>query len=158
MICGPPAAGESTWIRNKANHGDVVIDLEALTGALTVASRTTHEQQPHLVPIALDAREAAIKRALPLVSKCDVYLIHSFPDLSAVQGYLSHGAQFVVVDPGQAVVLRRIEASRPLEMRKVAGSWYGLRANALRAALHREGHFPIKVSAADQRDDLVESG
>jgi predicted kinase len=125
VITGPPAAGKSSWIDAHAKPSDVVIDLDRITVALTGPGAPHWNHAPLQHRVAQRARYAAI----------DVYLIHTMPNAKAMAKYKRLRARIVVVDPGETIVMQRIEAMRAPEMERVASRWYNARRHLPREAM-----------------------
>lgn len=138
VVIGPPAAGKSTWIRERAQPGDVVIDYDLIATALAGPHSDGHTHRRPLATIAFRAREAAITEALRHVDALDVYVIHSIPQAMALNRYRKHGAQVVTVDPGREVVEARCRAERPNDSLKVVERWYARRSALPRPAARVE--------------------
>ncbi|WP_235578971.1 MULTISPECIES: ATP-binding protein [unclassified Rhodococcus (in: high G+C Gram-positive bacteria)] len=125
VITGPPAAGKSTWVREHATHGDIVIDYDLLANTLTVPDPTgsDHDHTPAVKAVAKAARKAAIDKALTLTDS-DTYLIHSTPSPTLLRYYRDRGAEIITVDPGIDVVMARARKERPWWMQPVIKRWY----------------------------------
>ncbi|QLF83884.1 polynucleotide kinase [Gordonia phage Moosehead] len=124
VITGPPAAGKTTWVRDHAQHGDIIIDYDTIAVALTTAHTDDHVHPEHVKTVTKAARRAAIEAALPLADQVDVYLIHSTPSATQLDSYREHGARIITIDPGKDVVLDRIADTRPWQLTNVAKDWY----------------------------------
>ncbi|SDP60921.1 AAA domain-containing protein [Actinopolyspora xinjiangensis] len=124
VVTGPPASGKSTWVRQQAKAGDIVIDFDTLANALTVAEFDNHEHPRHLVNVAKAARTAAIGEALKHSTDVDVYLLHSTPGAEALRRYRRQGARIVTIDPGEHIVRERCKRLRPSAMLPVVDRWY----------------------------------
>lgn len=124
VVIGPPAAGKSTWIRERAKPDDIVIDFDLIAAALTGPSAPRHDHTPAVWAVTRAARRAAIKAAVGWADQTDVYIIHSTPAESTLTRYREQGARIVTVDPGRDVVMERCRRERPPAMLKVAGEWY----------------------------------
>ncbi|MFD5370812.1 hypothetical protein [Streptomyces sp. NPDC127103] len=127
VVTGPPAAGKSSWIQAHATARDIVIDLDLIAVALTGPGAPQWNHDPIVQRVAQSARFAAIKEATQHLGKVDVYLIHTMPNAKALVKYERLKARIIAVDPGQDVVMARIEAMRSPEMKRVATRWYGQR-------------------------------
>jgi hypothetical protein len=125
VITGPPAAGKSTWVREHATHGDIVIDYDLLANTLTVPDPTgsDHDHTAAVKAVAKAARKAAIDKALTLTDS-DTYLIHSTPSPTLLRYYRDRGAEIITVDPGIDVVMARARKERPWWMQPVIKRWY----------------------------------
>ncbi|MFJ1808535.1 MULTISPECIES: AAA family ATPase [unclassified Streptomyces] len=129
VITGPPASGKSSWIQSHATARDIVIDLDLITRALTGPGAPQWNQDPTILRVAHRARYAALDEAIQVRDKADVYLIHTMPSAKAMAKYKRLDARIVTVDPGEAIVMQRIEAMRDTDMRRVATRWYRGRRN-----------------------------
>lgn len=129
VVTGPPAAGKTTWVRQHAKPGDIVIDYDLLAGALTAPGTDTSGLSKTLRGVTFRARAAAISEALKHCDSVDVYVIHTLPNEQARDRYAAHNARIVVVDPGVSVVLERIRSQRSPSMVAVARRWYATRGD-----------------------------
>lgn len=123
LVTGPPASGKSTWVREHARHGDVTIDYDALAGTLTPPGKQ-HAWPAHIKAITKAARQAAIDTAIRHAANVNVYVIHSSPSPTLVNHYREHGAEIIVIDPGQDVVMARAKRERPWQMQQAIKEWY----------------------------------
>lgn len=60
VVCGPPGAGKSTYVKDRMKWGDLVLDLDELYRALSGLPQ--HDHPDCLVPFALAARDAIINK------------------------------------------------------------------------------------------------
>jgi len=127
VVTGPPASGKSSWIDAHATARDIVIDLDRITSALTGPGAPQWNQDPTILRVAHRARYAAMDEAFTLRDRVDVYLIHTMPNAKAMARYKRLDARIVVVDPGETIVMKRIEAMRDPDMQRVATRWYNAR-------------------------------
>ncbi|MGW7239726.1 hypothetical protein [Streptomyces sp. NPDC054804] len=130
VVTGPPAGGKTSWVEARARASDIVIDLDRITRALSGPGAPQWNQDPVLLKVAHKARYAAMYEAFTLRDKTDVYLIHTMPTAKWLARYARMDAKVVAVDPGRDIVMKRIEAMRDPEMRRVAARWYGSRKQA----------------------------
>jgi hypothetical protein len=124
VVTGPPAAGKSSYIRSHAKPADVVIDLDLMALAMAGPGADHHAHDPILLRIVHRARQAAIHEAERHLNDTDVYLIHTMPSAKARAKYKRLGARIVTVDPGEAIVRRRVRDLRQPEMEAVVTRWY----------------------------------
>ena len=124
VVLGPPAAGKSTWVLERAKPGDVVIDFDRLAVALTGPGGDPHDHPAHVVTVTMAARTAAIDAALALIATVQVYVIHTSPNAGDMAHYRLLGADIVTINPGHDVVRERVAAERPARMASVAQQWY----------------------------------
>ncbi|MFF5784197.1 hypothetical protein ACFY8P_04410 [Streptomyces sp. NPDC012693] len=135
VVTGPPAAGKSSWIQARATARDIVIDLDRITVALTGPGAPQWNHDPIAQRVAQRARYAAIDEACRHLDKVDVYLIHTLPSVKWLARYKRLDAEVIAVDPGETVVMKRIEAMRSPTMQAVATKWYRQRARLPRPAM-----------------------
>lgn len=127
VVCGPPAAGKSSYIQSQAKADDIVIDLDLIAVALTGPGAPRWNHDPIVQRVAQKARYAAIDEACQHLDKVTTWLIHTMPNPKAMAKYKRLDAEIVAVDPGREIVMARIEAMRSPEMRRVASRWYSQR-------------------------------
>jgi len=60
IVCGPPGGGKTYYVREHANRGDVVVDLDVIGAALTVGAKP-HAVPEHLLRFALAARDGVLR-------------------------------------------------------------------------------------------------
>lgn len=60
VVCGPPLSGKNTYVAERRQVGDLVVDVDALHQALS--GMPTHRHHPALLPFVYDARDAVIRR------------------------------------------------------------------------------------------------
>lgn len=125
VVSGPPAAGKSTWVLTRARPVDIVIDFDRLAHALTGANADAHNHTAPVLATTRAARKAALGAALPHRHRVDVYVIHSAMTERDHLRYARLGAEFVVIDPGQAVVVARCQRARPAAAMELVRRWYG---------------------------------
>jgi hypothetical protein len=122
VVTGPPCGGKSTYIRENAEPGDIVIDMDLIALALTFGGVGSHAYPEKVRGVARAARNAAVKQALAVAQgerRLGVWIIHTDPGRDAQQMYRVSGARFVEVNPGKQVCLERLQ-SRPVENHKIA--------------------------------------
>lgn len=124
VITGPPCSGKSTWVRTHAQPDDIVVDLDRIALALAHEGTTHHDYPPHVRHVAINARAAAIRTALPLARDYDVWVIHMRPSKRDWMAYKQQGAHIVRLDPGYEEVMRRCANERPAWVSTTAHEWY----------------------------------
>lgn len=125
VVIGPPASGKTTWVREHAGPGDVVIDFDSIARALgTTPDADEYAHPQHVSWIARGARKAAIDRATRLATRCTVYVIHAIPSARDLDDYRFMRYEVEVIDPGYEVVRARVEAQRPPSFMQAVNTWY----------------------------------
>jgi predicted kinase len=122
VIHGAPCAGKSTYIREHAQPGDIVIDFDRMAQAF--GSPDTHDHNEHHKFVTIAARRAAIRQAFiehergAAVWIAQVNITPKWRDK-----YLYHGAKIVTLDVDPAELHRRASASRPPEWHSYIDEW-----------------------------------
>lgn len=124
LVTGPPAAGKTTWVRQHAQKGDIIIDYDAIAAVLTPLQPDDRQLPAHVAAVTKAARRAAIDMAVEYADRTDVYVIHAIPSTRMVAFYERRGARIVTIDPGERVVMARCKEQRPWQMGQAAKRWY----------------------------------
>lgn len=120
IIVGPPCAGKSTYASNTSQAGDVIIDYDKIVKAISAPSTT--DFMGSVRNIALSARQSAINRIMNGIED-NAFIIHTNPLKDVVDDYKKINAQFVLIDPGIDVCLRRAE-QRKEGTKEAINEWY----------------------------------
>lgn len=124
LVIGPPCGGKTTWVRDHAKQGDIVIDYDRLANALTAEGEFTHGLKRPVATVAYQAREAAIREALRHGRDHEVFIIHTLPRPQLMARYKAAGAQVITCDPGRAVAEDRCRRLRPESSMEGVRRWY----------------------------------
>lgn len=126
VVVGPPAAGKTTWINQRAQLGDLVVDFDSITRALGGPKCKGWDLPSELVTRAvMEAREAAARIAMrPHTGPHQSFIIHALPTVTVLTDYHRRGATIKVIDPGRAIVMDRIARERPANKAAIADKWY----------------------------------
>lgn len=133
VVLGPPAAGKSTYVAQRAKPGDITIDYDDLVQALTpiAVDRAQRDANPVVVAVAQAARRAAIDEAIRHRNKANVWIIDSTPPRNRLAYYQQLGARVHTVDPGYAECMRRAREQRNPRLQQVCHDWYAERGLAV---------------------------
>ncbi len=156
VIVGPPAAGKSSYVREHAKLGDVVIDLDRIAAALTLGDVTdAHGYPQHIRNIAIGARKAAVARALRMRYPCTVWMIHAVPARDQLQQYARLRYRIVTLDPGRAEVEARVRKVRPHDSMRGVARWYNAYPDGAASVERTTAHRPVasvsRVEASEQQ-------
>ena len=138
VIMGPPAAGKSTFVREHAAEGDIIIDLDHIANALAGKPMDNHEHTGDVLAVAKAARQAAIDTAL--TREATVWLIHTNPSPKQRAEYEKHGAEFHTIDPGKQTVMARCKQQRPHGSAIAAAKWYDERKSKPKKNARERGY------------------
>ncbi|MFF5778166.1 HK97 family phage prohead protease [Streptomyces virginiae] len=157
VVVGPPCAGKSTWIKDRRQSDDVVVDFDRMAQAL--GSTRAHAAPDAIRQVTFAARKAAIGKILSGVD-VDGWIIHTNPWPGQLDLYRSAGAEVVLLDPGLEECLARAEADgRPDGTADAIRQWYDnppLTDSKSRRTAVQTKDFQARVKAAGVADGLAE--
>ena len=106
LVAGPPGSGKTTYVRERAKWGDLIIDIDTLYRALSGCSR--YQKPDSLLPFVLEAFEAAEARLLSMSDVGHAWIISAAPKVAQRQYYAKRGAEVVVLAVPVGECIRRI--------------------------------------------------
>lgn len=119
LVVGPPTGGKSTWVRDHAQPGDVIVDFDTI--AQTLGSPVTHDHPDHIVAITLEAHQAALRAIWRDDVGLTVWHVSANPRATVKYPY----DKLVTCQPEWDVVAERLTlAQRPAGVWELARSWY----------------------------------
>ena len=138
VITGPPCAGKTTYIREHANRGDLIIDFDEIAKAF---GADDYEADGVIREAALKARAQAIEIAKE--AETDSWIIdtnHRTP--------FAEDEDLIELDPGKDVCLERAKQDeRPQRTLDGIESWYSDRKGKTMEHLYK--NFEIKTDEKD---------
>lgn len=124
LVAGPPCAGKNRYISEYADHDDLVLDLDALSEAMSLAG--TYEFIEAHLPIVTEARDAALERLLlgnHKVRRC--WVISTAPERKRRAYYRQrYGARSVVLWWPEETCLLRAMNERPPQWQEYVRRWF----------------------------------
>jgi 5-methylcytosine-specific restriction endonuclease McrA len=126
IVYGPPGAGKTTYVKEHARWGDLIIDFDALYAALS--GLDWYEKPAALMPFVASARDAVIDRLHRDSEVRHAWVITSEPDgqkRRALQSRL--GARLVFIEVSPQECLRRIAADPRREVKgweEIVSDWW----------------------------------
>lgn len=131
LVVGPPLAGKSTWVAERARPGDTVVDWDAL--AVEAGSPRDHDHEREYRAAASRMRTQLEQHIADIQFDGVAWVIRTLPfpeDRPEVVARLG-ATDVVVLDPGMDVCLERArEAGRHPDIDAVIVKWYALKAGA----------------------------
>lgn len=113
VVTGPPCAGKTTYVRQHALPGHIIIDFDLIAQAL--GSPVSHGHDDPLCKVAVEARSAAIRAAIRCHGQgATAWVIDSRPTPVGRREYLAAGARIVSLSATAGELHRRAdEDGRP---------------------------------------------
>lgn len=124
IVTGPPCVGKSTWVREHAQPGDVVIDLDRLALAITAENTNHHDYPRHIREYARKLRATAVALALAHGRSGTSFIIDARPGPRNRAAYRKAQAQFVDLTAPLDVLRDRCRAERPPWVEGLLADWY----------------------------------
>ena len=94
VVCGPPGAGKTTWVKQRAQPGDLVFDADYLMAQLF--STPVHAKQQHGAAIVERLRSVVVDWLLQYPDR-PAYIIQSDQEKAAQTAY-ALGAELITID------------------------------------------------------------
>jgi predicted kinase len=123
IITGPPCVGKSTWVRERAKTGDIVVDLDRIALAITAEATPHHEYPGHIRKAAIMVRQTAVAVAINYGQRGTAYIIHAKPG-KMLNKYKRAGAVMVELEAPMSVLMERAKAERPPHIWQTLARWY----------------------------------
>ncbi|MEV0843622.1 AAA family ATPase [Actinocatenispora sera] len=132
LVCGPPCAGKTTYVGRHAEPGDLVVDWDALAGAL--GSPRTHEHPPALRPFVAAARDAVVDRLARPTDIGRAWIIATAPTEAERSRWPAD--EVVILATAEDVCARRARAAgRAADTLDAIADWWRAR--------HADEHIPF---------------
>lgn len=122
IVTGPPCGGKSTYIQERAQPGDIIVDMDVIALALTAPGTEPFTYSERVRQVAERARSAAVQEALKVAQGeryQNVYIIHTDPNPDQRAYYRAMGGRIIECNPGREECLRRVD-SRPMVNRALS--------------------------------------
>ena len=123
IITGAPCSGKSTYVREHAKGGDVIVDFDVIAHAL--GSEVDHQAEGMVRECAFKARSAVIGHLVEHADECEAWIIHSDPADWQREAYEKVGAEFIDLDTDMETCLERaVEDERPDGEEQAIRDWF----------------------------------
>lgn len=121
VVTGPPCSGKSTYVRQHAKPGDIVIDFDVMAQAF--GSTHPHDHTAATRHVTMQARRAAIAAAITVHEKTPVWIVDCNISRERLVAYRQAGASIVALDVDRAELHRRAGAERPALWHRLIDEW-----------------------------------
>lgn len=121
VVHGPPCAGKSTYVRNHAAPGDIVIDFDEIARAL--GSPVPHDHSAAVRHVTVQARRAAIQAALTVHHQVPVWIVATTLTPQQLREYQQAGAVIVRVGADKGELHKRASRERPALWHRLIDEW-----------------------------------
>lgn len=123
LVCGPPCSGKTTWVRDRAQPGDLVVDWDTLAQAL--GSPHPWDHPTALTPFIAEARDAVTARLSRSHNAERAWIIATAPRDADRRRLAPDGAHVVVLATEEAECVRRArQDNRPAGTIEAIESWW----------------------------------
>ena len=120
VILGAPCSGKSTYVREHAKSGDVIVDFDAIAKALGADG---HLPDGDIKQAAFAARKSVIDYCVK--SGCESWIIHTSPSDEQREAYEKAGAEFIEMDTDMETCLQRAaDDDRPPETEQILRDYF----------------------------------
>ena len=121
IVTGHICSGKTTFVRENARRGDVIIDMDLLAHAMTTSDIADHDYPAYVGEIARAARWTAIGSAVRLHSSgsFDVWIVHAYPEPRDYVTYRRMSATWHEIDAEPDTLRDRAARERPGRFRRV---------------------------------------
>ncbi|MEV0830889.1 MULTISPECIES: AAA family ATPase [Streptosporangiaceae] len=123
LVCGPPAAGKSTWAEARAGPGDQIVDLDAICRSL--GSRSSHDHPRHIKRMAERVRRSLEEQVVD--GDGERFVIRCLPSAADREAAAERlGARVVVLAvPADEAIGRAHADGRPDWTEAAIRDWWG---------------------------------
>lgn len=121
IVTGHICSGKTTFVRENAKRGDVIIDMDLLAHAMTTSDIADHDYPAYVGEIARAARWTAIDSAVRLHSSgsFDVWIVHAYPEPRDYVTYRRMSATWHDIKAEPDTLRDRAARERPGRFRRV---------------------------------------
>ena len=126
VLWGAPCSGKSTYIRERATYGDIVIDLDRIALAFMPEGSEHHDYPEHVRACARKARLAVVDEAARWgrTSTHTAWIIDSNAGSKGRARWRAIGADVVKLDVDPATCHERASRERPDHVHRIIDEWF----------------------------------
>lgn len=125
LVTGPPCAGKTSYVRERAKPGDVIVDFDTLANALSGMAGHDHPQA--VMPFVRRVFRAAVREIArrPLRSR-DAWIIRTAPERNTRNEYRQAipGLRVVVLATDAGTCKERAARERPERWPEIIDDWW----------------------------------
>ena len=127
VVCGPPGAGKTTYVRERAKWGDLVVDLDMIWCALT--GLAVYDKPDAVLPFVLACRDAIYDRLSRANEVRQAWIITGGAKSPDRAVWRQRGASVVVIETQATVCIARIRqddtrAERAALLQTLVTDWW----------------------------------
>lgn len=122
LVCGPPCSGKTTWVREHAQPGDLIVDWDAIAQAL--GSPHPWQHPAALTPFIAEARDAVIARLDRTHDLTAAWLIATAPRHADRQRLAPHAHVTLLATPEEECLRRARRDARPAGTMDAIEAWW----------------------------------
>lgn len=144
VVTGHICSGKSTYVRQHAEPGDVVIDLDRIALAISHEDTPHHEYPFHITDIARVVRWFAIDEAIRLHRRASwsVWIIHAYPSEDDMARYRRMGAAVAEITADEQTLRQRALSQRPARAQQTLDRMIRART-AAQTGVGSDGRLPF---------------
>ena len=148
LVCGAVGSGKTYYVQEHSQRGDLVVDLDLLY--MAISGLPMYDRPTELLPFALVARKAIVRRLMQPSIIQRAWVITSNPTLGRRYEYAAVGARIVVLEVPADECIRRVQAD---ERRAPSDTdWTALIRDWWARYKRRRGDVVIEWAAGERAD------
>lgn len=154
VIIGAPCAGKSTYVRENAKTGDVIVDYDRIAQAIGADG---HLPTGDIKGAAFAARKTLIDYVV--TNDCESWIIHTSPSDEQRKAYEDAGAEFIVMDTDMETCLQRMkDDERPPETETLIRNYFSESAGKSAFLMPEKGAEPMKIKSFKAALEMTDGG
>lgn len=154
VIIGAPCAGKSTYVRENAQPGDVIVDFDRIAQAIGAAG---HLPDGDIKGAAFAARESVIDYVL--ANDSEAWIIHTSPTDEQRKAYEDAGAEFITLETDMETCLQRAsDDNRPPGTEQIIRDYFNDSAEKGAFLMPEKGADIMKTKAFAADVEMTDGG
>ncbi len=138
VVWGAPCSGKSTYIRERAKYGDIVLDLDRIALAFMPEGSPHHDYPDHIRECARKARLAVVDDAARwgLHGPETAWIIDSNATDAGRNRWRAMGCEVVELHVDPETCHARADAERPAHVHAIIDGWFARHGTPARSSSH----------------------